>query len=99
MSFSDHLYCTTSRTRAIAREIMRVLGPGGCYVGIEPNIFHPVVLWRHLFRFHRYNSANVYYLTDSQVRQAFQSDLFCVDINFLCALSATPQQTPLYLHG
>jgi SAM-dependent methyltransferase/GNAT superfamily N-acetyltransferase len=46
----------------VLSEIRRVLRPGGVYVGIEPNIWNPIILWRHLFGEH---SKNQYLLRKS----------------------------------
>jgi ubiquinone/menaquinone biosynthesis C-methylase UbiE len=41
--------------RGVVSEIHRVLKPQGLYLGLEPNLFHPVILYRYLFGPHSRN--------------------------------------------
>lgn len=50
--------------REVVSEIGRVLTDQGCYVGIEPNPYHPVHLCRHLFGRH---SPNQYLLSEKHL--------------------------------
>ncbi|MEW6324877.1 MAG: class I SAM-dependent methyltransferase [Nitrospirota bacterium] len=65
----------------IAAEINRVLLPGGCYVGIEPNPYHPV----HLYRFLRgAHSPNQYLLSERHLA-AFREVGFEVGCHYFYA--------------
>lgn len=62
-------------------EVNRVLKPGGAYIGIEPNPYNPIVLFRFLRGRH---SKNQYLLKESHL-SIFSSNDFSVDIRFFYA--------------
>lgn len=64
----------------VIREIRRVLVPGGVYVGIEPNVFNPVVVV--VSRFFLPRSPNEYVLSPAVLRQEFGSAGFSASTGF-----------------
>jgi ubiquinone/menaquinone biosynthesis C-methylase UbiE len=69
------------RLAPIAQEIDRVLTPRGLYVGIEPNPFHPIHLWRYWRGSH---SANQYLLRPAHLK-TFEALGFTVAIRYFFA--------------
>ena len=65
---------------AVAREVARVVRPGGLYIGREPNFCNFVVRRRVLGTSHRSENEHAIYVQD--VQQAFRENGFTVTVDY-----------------
>jgi ubiquinone/menaquinone biosynthesis C-methylase UbiE len=65
----------------IVLEVRRVLSKGGCYVGIEPNPYHPF----HLYRYIRGNHSPNQYLLGPRNLRCFEKAGFNIAIRYFYA--------------
>jgi ubiquinone/menaquinone biosynthesis C-methylase UbiE len=79
--FASLLLCQVPDLDRLASEIGRVLRPGGVFIGIEPNPYNPVHLYRYWFGEH---SPNQYILSRRHLN-AFQREGFVVDVKYFWA--------------
>jgi ubiquinone/menaquinone biosynthesis C-methylase UbiE len=68
--FASLMLCEMPNLKDVLGEFVRLLKPGGIFVGFEPNPFHPVILYRY---FMKPRSTNHYLFWPKKILPIFKS--------------------------